>query len=461
MNEAPPSVEMEITWHSADQQQIFHDAHRFITVRAGRRWGKTKGAFHRLSEICLERPTKHLWVDTTQANIEKYFDEHLYPLLPKVLYKWEKRTKVLKFKNKSLVHFGSIQIPENLEGFGYDYIWANEAGLIFKGPSGEKLWSNTIRPMAMEGTGARVIFIGTPKGKGLFEEFSDRGESDDPKWSDWATFHRISGDRPGITQKEIDALIDEYPGGVDSQNFRQEILAEFLESEEGEPVIPYGTARAAMEREVKLDESFHPVWGVDPSSAGDDAAGMCKRRGMRLMEPTKTKSGKLDGEIGAAWIKDEYENTEEEDRPKEILIDVIGSGEGWYTHARAMGLPVRGINWGQSAVDKERFYQRRDELWFKASEWCKKGGLAGDWNLVQEISKPLIDLVWHDKGKFKVESKEKSSRSMKSRLGKEGRSPNRADAFVLTFAAGLERKRKTSGFTTGKDDLGGKTWMSM
>ena len=450
------AVEKTLTWVSEDQQEVFASETRFIIVRAGRRWGKTKGAFHRLVKRSSVQKRKSLWVDTTQANIEKYFDEHLDPLLVKGSYHWDKRKKVLKFlKAGSVVHFGSAERPENLEGFGYEDIYLNEAGIILKGDSGARLWQNTIRPMAMEYR-ANVLFIGTPKGLGLFKEFSERGESADPMWKDWESVHRVSFDRPGITQEEIDELIAETPGGAESQVYRQEILAEFLEQDEGESVVDYADARAALDRQHELDDKFREIWAVDPSDSGEDAASLCKRRGNRLVEPTKIKTGKLDGEIGAAWVKDEYDNMDIDGRPHEIIVDTNGVGSGWYTHMRAMGLPVRPLNWTISAVDKDRYFQRRDELWFKGAEWIKTGSLAGDYELMGEIIKPLVDMKFLEaKGKYKVESKD----LMKKRLKKDGQSPNRADSFILTMAGGTELVRQPVRSMRRSWETQG-TWMS-
>jgi len=454
------SPQIPITWASKDQYEIFQCRKRFIVLRCGRRWGKTKGALHRMMRIGIRgKNRKALWVDTTQANIQKYFDEHIATVLPSDCYHFDKRAKVLKFTAMgSITHFGSAERPANLEGFGYHDIYLNEAGIILKGESGERLWRNTIRPMAMEHK-AKVWFIGTPKGLGLFKDFSDRGESDDPKWKDWATYHRASFDREGISQEEIDQIIAETPGGEQSQTFRQEILAEFLETDEGDPVVPYERGREALGRELEQDLTFKVIWGVDPSGVGDDAAGLCKRRYNRLVEPTKIRSGQLDSQQGAAWIRSEYENTEIDDRPEVIVVDVSNVGDGWVTHARQMGLPVMGYNWALKSENTERYPLMRDQLWFKASEWCVGGSLAGDEPLMRELVKPLIDIDWlDDKGKLKVESKKK----MRARLKKEGSSPNRADAFVLTFAVpdGPTRKRRDTWRVTAEPDLGGRTWMS-
>lgn len=38
----------------------------------------------------------------------------------------------MKFMNGSILDFGSAERPENMEGFAYDYMVLNEAGIILK-----------------------------------------------------------------------------------------------------------------------------------------------------------------------------------------------------------------------------------------------------------------------------------------------------------------------------------------
>ena len=71
----------------------------------------------------------------------------------------------------------------------------------------------------------------------------------------------------------------------------------------------------------------------------------------------------------------------------------------------------------------------RDELWFVAREWLSDKGckLPNDEDLIQELTTPLYGYA--SNGKLLVESK--------ADLKKRGqRSPDLADAFILTFANG-------------------------
>src|SRR5262245_62469407 len=107
-------------------------------------------------------------------------------------------------------------------------------------------------------------------------------------------------------------------------------------------------------------------------------------------------------------------------RPSEILIDVIGLGAGVYDRCRELGLPVRAINVGEAAATRENCMRLRDELWFKGRE-----SMPQDEGLVAELTAPTYTFT--STGKMVVESKaDMKKRGM--------RSPDLADAFLLTFA---------------------------
>lgn len=448
-------LNLKITWASEDQREIFTNPVRYNVIRCGRRWGKTKGAFQRLKEIGLIPKRQYLWVDTTQANIEKYFNEHLHPDLPKEIYHWNKQQKVLTIKGGSVIHFGSAERPENLEGFGYHEILLNEAGIILKGESGEKLWYNTILPMTIDYK-AFVWLIGTPKGVGLFKEMSEWGRSDDSKWKEWRDVHRTTYDNPLIRDAEVDALVAE----THQTAVRQEIFADFMETDEGSPIIPWEVAKEALERVTEPDETYVVLWGVDPSQGGDDEAGLAKRRGNKLLgaEGKRGFSSTEGSSQGARWIKNEYDETDEDERPVCIMVDVIGLGAGWYDAMRLLGLPVRSVNVSQKSHQQEKYFQKRDELWYKAAKWLETGCLSGNRKIFNELVKPLLDQAFINKhGRIKIESKD----LMKKRLKKEGASPNLADALIITFDYGNELKStRHERYRGHRRQNTGRTWMS-
>jgi hypothetical protein len=117
------------------------------------------------------------------------------------------------------------------------------------------------------------------------------------------------------------------------------------------------------------------------------------------------------------------------ERPDEILVDVIGLGAGVVDRLRELKLPARGINVGESASMKEAYMNLRAELWFKAREWLEEKSCT----FAPELGTLRDELVvprytFTSSGKIQAESKA----DMKKRGHK---SPNHADAFVLTFAS--------------------------
>lgn len=433
----------DLQYHSKSQEVIFLDSHPRVVVPAGRRFGKTQGAVNADIDLAISEPgSLQLWVDTTQANIEKYWEVYWKPILKSILAKggckYDKVHKVLTFWNGSIIYFGSAERPENLEGLAYRRITINEAGIILKGDKGRHLWISTLMPMTLlPGVRAQVLFIGTPKGLGLFRDFAKRG--DDPEDKRWVVYRRTSYDNPLLPKAEIDELIDEMKKQGGERLVEQEIFAKFMEDDEGWPVIPFQVAEEALEREVEDDLTFWPVWACDPSGVGADEATLAKRRHNLFLEPVIARSDLTDGEMGAWWLKEQFDDTPTEDRPRRIVIDAAGVGQGWYTHARALGLPVLPVDWGKGAMDPKRFHRRRDELWFKFRERIEHMSLAGDVELMGELVKPLVDPKFHDeRGIYKVESKDQ----MRRRLGAEGKSPNRADAAILTLAGGSELKSR-------------------
>lgn len=206
------------------QQAIFDSPKRFKIVVKGRRFGLTKGATNDFVRQALEEKfEKGLWVDVINGNIEKYIERYFLPVLrklPRGLWRWRQQQKVLEI-NKAYIDFRSADRPENMEGFGYDKSFLNEAGIILKD---EYLWDNAIRPMFWDFPGRHVIG-GTPKGKGgKFYGLYQLGLN--PNNPFYQSFHFSSFDSPF---KQIHDLINEDIAAMPDRVIQQEIYANFLE----------------------------------------------------------------------------------------------------------------------------------------------------------------------------------------------------------------------------------------
>ena len=229
--------------------------------------------------------------------------------------------------------------------------------------------------------------------------------------------------------------------GEDSSVYRVYVLG-LKPKEDPDTLIPWEWISSAAGRDVVNTGIYRVVWGVDVARFGDDLSALAKRQGNHLLSPVQTKSG-LDTMEVSGWIQREYEDTEKDAKPAEILVDVIGIGAGVVDRCRENGLPVRGINVGEAASTRNQYRRFRDELWWRAREWFQsKAVRIPEWDakdrehpmqlLVDELS--ALKYKTGSDGKIDAEPKP-DFKKRKPLIG----SPDRADAFVLTFAGGLDK----------------------
>jgi predicted phage terminase large subunit-like protein len=220
-------LEITVPTYLPIQEKVFSDPHKFIMLAKGRRCGGTFGAAMYCIINLLDNK-KILWVDTIQANLSRYMERYFIPVLTKIpntLWDWNEQKKVLKI-GAGYMDMRSAERPENLEGFGYDIIIMNEAGIIFN--DNDSLWYNTIYPMTLD-YNAKVIFIGTPKGKlaksgkeHLYYTFYKKGLETD---GDWKSYKASSYENPLLDPKDIQELEKEVPALIR----QQEIYADFID----------------------------------------------------------------------------------------------------------------------------------------------------------------------------------------------------------------------------------------
>lgn len=241
------------------QEQIFNSEARYVIVPKGRRFGMTKGAANNFIKQALAGTfTKGLWVDTVNSNIERYVERYFLPSLhklPEELWKWRKQQKILKIKN-AYIDFRSVDQPENIEGFGYDYAFLNEAGIILKN---RYLWDNAIRPMLWDYK-CKTIIGGTPKGKGIFWELYQRAL--DTNQPDYAGFTFTTFDNPYIQHELIMDDIKNMPERV----VKQEIYAEFLDDS---GVVFQGVSKVAILDPKEPENDHLYVIGCDLAKLQD------------------------------------------------------------------------------------------------------------------------------------------------------------------------------------------------
>lgn len=228
------------------------------------------------------------------------------------------------------------------------------------------------------------------------------------------------------TRVDTSYIEEERAFGENSNRWRIRVLGEFPEGDD-DTLVPRHTVMSAVDRKVTPSRADPMYWGVDVARFGNDASTLAKRRGRVMPENVKEWRGKNLMEL-CGIIVNEFEGTHEKDKPEAIFIDVIGLGAGVVDRLQELGLPAVGINVSESpSFSMTKAMRLRDELWCLVRDWFASlvVSIPDDNATIEQIVEPRV--AFTSSGKTKVESKDE----LRSRgVG----SPDRADAFCLTFA---------------------------
>ena len=269
---------------------------------------------------------------------------------------------------------------------------------------------------ALSSTGAYVVMAGNPtRTQGYFYESHHRMRGS------WATIHVNGENVKRVARQFIEDMARKY--GTESSIYKIRVKGEFASALDG--VIGLDIIEPAKSRDVR---TFGPIrWGVDVARFGDDLTALCKRHGNTMPEKIKTWGGKDTMQV-SGLIKAEYDRTLPAERPEAICIDVIGLGAGVVDRCKELKLPVIGVNVAESPAVEDQYARLRDELWFRARDWFhgRDVKMVDDEDLIGELTLPTFKVL--STGKKKVEGKDE--------IKKRAASPDRADAFCLTFAQG-------------------------
>lgn len=264
------------------------------------------------------------------------------------------------------------------------------------------------------------------------EEYSARVPAGFARTEDEATYAEMCGGlEDGQLQWRRNKIADLGGGDEGLDLFRREYPAtpdEAFLAPARHGVIPSMLVRAAVGRKVK--PTGRRVWGLDVARFGDDTCALARRQGNVLEAPIE-EWAKLDTMQTAGRVKAAYD--EAEYKPAVVFVDSIGIGAGVVDRLREMEVPAVGVNVAESPSDDDRYLRLRDELWFRGREWfeARDCAMPADEATIGELTG--VEFSYTSAGKRQVESKDQ--------MKKRGlRSPNRADAFLLTFASGGGRK---------------------
>ena len=186
-----------------------------------------------------------------------------------------------------------------------------------------------------------------------------------------------------------------------------------------------GAAAVRQAFTPKIASTTSPlIVGLDIARFGDDKTVFCFRKG-RLVTGFESYAGKSNVEVANIAT-----NIIGEKRPVRLFMDIGGQGAGVYDilKDRGFGEVIRGVYFGEKALQADRYFNRRAEMWDKINRWLTElplPELPADEDLFDELT--AVNKKFDGRGRLQLEDKE----DIKKRLG---RSPDKADALALTFA---------------------------
>jgi hypothetical protein len=397
--------------------------HKRLAVRSGHGVGKTAleawlvlwfGVTREGAKIPATAPTAHQLNDLMWGEIAKWRRalKERFAALAEAIEITAERVDFVPWRSTAFARTSRPGQSEALQGFHAENLLfiADEASGI-----DERVFE--VAEGTLSTPGALIVLAGNPtRAAGFFLRAFTR---DRARW--WT--RRVACQESGLVAPDyIAGMKQSY--GEDSNVYRVRVLGEFPRADD-DGVIPLDLAEAAVLRDVE-PVGRRAVWGLDVARFGDDATALAKRAGNALVEPVKTWRNKDTMQV-AGLVQTEWDTTAPKDRPGEIVVDAIGIGAGVADRLRELGLPARGVNVAEQPARRERYLRLRDELWFLAREWlaARDCRLARDEALVAELTGPRYS--FDSQGRLRVEAKEEMKRRGLA-------SPDRADAFCLTFA---------------------------
>lgn len=212
-------IEIEIPELHEAQQQIVDEAKRFNVLACGRRFGKSLLGIQLDVEPALEGfPVA--WFSPTHKMLAEIWRDMSLILKPVT-----KRTAVqehrLELITGGIVDMWSLDAADSTRGRKYKRAVVDEAAMV---PGFKDAWEAVIRPTLTDYEGD-AWWLSTPRGMNFFKQGFDYGQ--DELKPDWASWRFPTSANPYLPPGEIEKAKDELP----EQTFKQEYLAEFLQSD--------------------------------------------------------------------------------------------------------------------------------------------------------------------------------------------------------------------------------------
>lgn len=229
----------------------------------------------------------------------------------------------------------------------------------------------------------------------------------------------------GTNKAQIQKWAEDY--GEESDFFKVRVRGQFPSASETQ-FIPSGLTDAAVGRDIRPEQVAHAavVLGVDPAHQGGDPAVIYLRQGLHCK-----KLGEYQRTTDDVWFAKVIADFEDQYQADAVFID-YGYGTGLKSVGDNWGRQWTLIQFGSGSADPE-MANKRGEMYKAARDALKDGAQLDSQELADELSAPEYKVRLKDSRKILQDKEE-----VKELLG---RSPNNADAYVLTYAAPVMKKQ--------------------
>lgn len=266
------------------------------------------------------------------------------------------------------------------------------------------------------------MFSNPTRGQGHFRDAFKEG-------SDWRQYTFDSRESPVVNHKFVQEKIES--SGYDSDDFRIFVKGEFpkadaMDSQGYVPLLTEAMIRGAMTG--NRDNMPVSVLGVDPSGEGNDKTAFVGRDSYSavILAEEQVSTPKSIAARAATFISMYKLGS------RKTVVDNFGEGANVAQELALSGFNVVAMNVGQPPISP-KFLNKRAELAWKLREWIQKGGVLSDDDRWLELLN--LRYRYNESGKLQLMPKDK--------MKKEGlKSPNFADALMLTFAIAETPERK-------------------
>ena len=398
--------------------------YRFFLLNWHRRARKTSLILNMLIKEACRNPKKvygYIAPTYTQGkSIAWRTPEMLDAFLPTEMIERKNESELfVEFKNKAILMIKGADQPDSLRGLDFEGVGIDEWAL-----AKPMIWEEIIRPVITQDPKRWAAFAFTPKGKNHAYDYWVNSTN----WDGWYRSHLPVSVSKLLPEDELIKARKEMPESM----YQQEFECSFLASDEN-VLITIEDMEALKGNQVYFEDQIKVI-ACDPSEGGDECV-------IYYMENYEIKSEliihykdtmKIAGEIAVMARKNSTEH---------IAVDSIGIGKGIVDRLRELGFKVRPINSAASAIEKDRFYNVRAEMWWRLSTLIKNRSILYplDEELRRQLSSVRYEVV-DSNGKIKLESKHMTKELL-------DRSPDRADAYVygvyLTSILTPRKKKET------------------